>query len=74
MAITRTSLNNDYFDDYNYRSKLQEEEMKKLHWMQQQAMAQAGFIQSGQGAASKPAPKPDKPKHLNPKLLLTKGA
>ena len=70
------ALSSKMFDDFNEygRTRREMEQMEKLYRMQQQAMAQPGFTQSGTGAVETKLAKPEKPKHLNPKLLLTKGA
>jgi hypothetical protein len=76
MAITRSNFSDNFFDDYGARSRREIEELRKMEYMHRQAMAmqEAGFTQSGTGAVESKLAKPEKPKHLNPKLLLTKGA
>ena len=56
-----------------YEQMRQMEEMYRRKQFEIERYQDKGFIQSGSGATETPA-KPEKPKCLNPKLLLTRGA
>lgn len=70
MAINSDYFNNDYGMSRDKYDRMKYEQMCAMQNAAQLG-AHLGFIQSGSGATN--AAVAEKPKYLNPKLLLVKG-